>query len=82
MNGVDKRKRQAAILELVGRVKRKGKAVLFSTHRMEEAEFLCDRLYFVAHGKIAADGTPKALIEQSGKAGLTAAFLHYAGAKP
>ncbi len=69
----------AAILELVQRVKERGKAVLFSTHRMEEAEFLCDRLYFLAHGKVAAEGTPKELIQSSGKGGLTAAFLHYAG---
>ncbi len=67
-----------AILELVRRAKSRGKAVLFSTHRMEEAEFLCDRLYFLRAGRLVAAGSARELREKSGESSLTAAFLHYA----
>lgn len=68
------------ILELVQRAKARGKAVLFSTHRMEEAQYLCTRLIFMRGGKIVARGTASDLLEQSGKSELTDAFLHFAGA--
>jgi sodium transport system ATP-binding protein len=66
------------IIELVERAKARGKAVLFSTHRMEEAEHLCSRLLFVRGGKIVARGTSDELREASGQATLTGAFLHFA----
>ena len=67
------------ILELVQRAKARNKAVLFSTHRMEEAEYLCSRLLFMRAGKIVARGTSAELLAQSGKQKLTDAFLHFAG---
>lgn len=66
------------ILELVQRAKANNKAVLFSTHRMEEAEYLCSRLLFMRAGKIVAQGTCEELLAQSGKTKLTDAFLHFA----
>jgi len=67
------------ILDLVQRAKARGKAVLFSTHRMEEAEHLCTRLLFVREGRIVARGTAEALRAESGQPTLTGAFLHLAG---
>ncbi len=67
------------ILSLVQRAQGRDKAVLFSTHRMEEAEYLCTRLLFIRGGKVVAEGSPAALRERSGQASLTAAFLHFAG---
>lgn len=67
------------ILELVRRAKARNKAVLFSTHRMEEAEYLCTRLLFMRAGKIVARGTSAELLAQSGQQTLTDAFLHFAG---
>jgi sodium transport system ATP-binding protein len=67
-----------AILELVSRVRAAGKAVLFSTHRMDEAEFLCDRIVFLRAGRAVADGSPAELLARSGQTSLTGAFLHYA----
>lgn len=67
-----------AILDLVRRGAARGKAVLFSTHRMEEAEFLCHRILFLKAGEIVAEGSPSNLLTQSGEKSLTAAFLHYA----
>ena len=68
------------ILRLVQRARARNKAVLFSTHRMEEAEYLCTRMLFMRGGKIVARGTSHELLTQSGKDKLTDAFLHFAGA--
>jgi len=70
------------ILDLVREVRGLGKAVLFSTHRMEEAEFLCDRICFLRAGRLVATGTPAQLRERSGQATLTGSFLAYAGDSP
>lgn len=67
------------ILELVQRAKTRRKAVLFSTHRMEEAQYLCTRLLFMRAGRIVARGTTDELLAQSGQQSLTDAFLHFAG---
>jgi len=71
-----------AILELVRGAKAQGRAVLFSTHRMEEAEYLCDRLLFLRAGKAVAQGSARELLDNSGQASLTGAFLHYASGGP
>ncbi len=70
------------ILHLVQRAKARNKAVLFSTHRMEEAEYLCSRLLFMRGGKIVARGSSAELLAQSGQQKLTDAFLHFAGVTP
>ena len=41
-----------------------GKAILLTTHFMDEAERLCDRLLVLDHGKKIAEGTPRALIAE------------------
>jgi sodium transport system ATP-binding protein len=69
------------ILELVKRAQRRNRAVLFSTHRMEEAEYLCTRLLFMRAGKVVAEGTTEQLLERSGQRSLTAAFLYFAEGK-
>jgi ABC-2 type transport system ATP-binding protein len=43
-----------------------GAAVLYSTHYLEEAERLCDRVVLIDHGRLIATGTPAALIQESG----------------
>lgn len=57
-------------------IKRLGetKAILFSTHILEEVEAACTRAVIVDRGKIVADGTPAQLIEQSGTGSLTDLF--------
>jgi ABC-2 type transport system ATP-binding protein len=56
--------------ERIAAYKAAGRTVLLTTHYMEEAERLCDRVAVVDHGKIIAQGSPEALI-----AGLNAPHI-------
>jgi lipooligosaccharide transport system ATP-binding protein len=46
------------------RLKEQGTTLLLTTHYMDEAEQLCDRLVVVDHGKIMAEGSPASLIRE------------------
>src|SRR6202453_44830 len=46
------------------RLKQRGVTLILTTHYMDEAEQLCDRLVVMDHGKIAAEGSPRQLIDQ------------------
>ncbi len=46
------------------RLKQRGVTLVLTTHYMDEAEQLCDRLVVMDSGKIVAEGSPRALIEQ------------------
>jgi ABC-2 type transport system ATP-binding protein len=59
--GLDPQARHA-IWDMVLGVREKGKTILLTTHYMEEAERLCDRLAILDHGRIVALDTPAALI--------------------
>jgi ABC-2 type transport system ATP-binding protein len=59
--GLDPQARHA-IWDLVRDVRTKGKTILLTTHFMEEAERLCDRVAILNHGRIVALDTPAALI--------------------
>jgi len=54
------------LLELVREQARAGACVLYTTHYMEEAEALCDRLAIVDHGQVIAEGSPAELIARLG----------------
>jgi ABC-2 type transport system ATP-binding protein len=54
--GVDPQSR-VRLLELTRELARQGTAVLYTTHYMEEAESLCDRVIIVDHGRVLAGGT-------------------------
>lgn len=49
--------------DLVKGMKKNGKTIVLTTHYMEEAEELCDRVAIFDHGKVIALGTPDALIK-------------------
>ncbi len=58
----------SAIIEFMKKEKEKGKSVLYSTHYMEEAEYICDRIIMINKGKIIKEGTIEELRkETSGK---------------
>jgi lipooligosaccharide transport system ATP-binding protein len=46
------------------RLKQRGVTLILTTHYMDEAEQLCDRLVVMDHGRFAAEGSPRELIEQ------------------
>ncbi len=64
-----------AIIEFMKKEKDAGKSVLYSTHYMEEAEFLCDRIIMIHKGQIIAQGTPEKLRAQTGTTNLRDTFL-------
>jgi ABC-2 type transport system ATP-binding protein len=63
--GVDPQSR-GRIFAVVEAAAQAGGAILYSTHYMEEAERLCDRIVLIDHGKIVAQGTDRELIALAG----------------
>jgi len=63
--GLDPQSRRQ-LWDLVDDFKRRGGTVLLTTHYMEEAEQLCDRVAIIDHGKVIALGTPAELIASLG----------------
>ncbi|MGE3189455.1 MAG: ATP-binding cassette domain-containing protein [Vicinamibacterales bacterium] len=61
--GLDPQARQA-IWELVRGIRARGKTVFLTTHLMEEAERLCDRVAIMEHGRIVDNDTPARLIDR------------------
>jgi sodium transport system ATP-binding protein len=62
---------EASILE----AKRMGKCIIYSTHIMEEAEYLCDRIAVINHGQLKISGTMDELRAATGKQRLREIFL-------
>ncbi|QIV79296.1 ABC transporter ATP-binding protein [Fervidobacterium pennivorans subsp. keratinolyticus] len=52
--------------DVILKYKKEGKSIILTTHYMEEAHQLSDRVYIMDHGKIIAQGTPQELISSSG----------------
>lgn len=63
---------------IISRLRDEGKAILFSTHIMSEAEQLCDRIAIIHHGRILATGTLDDLREATGQHYLEDIFVQYA----
>jgi sodium transport system ATP-binding protein len=60
-------------------LKAQGRCVLFSTHYMDEAERLCDKIAIIVGGQITAVGTPDELMSRTHKTNLEDAFIELAG---
>ncbi|HEV2954271.1 MAG TPA: ATP-binding cassette domain-containing protein [Candidatus Dormibacteraeota bacterium] len=61
--GLDPQSR-ARMWDEIARLRTEGTTVFLTTHYLEEADFLCDRLAIIDHGKIVAEGTPDELKRQ------------------
>lgn len=64
----------AAIIDFMKGERDRGKTVLYSTHYMEEAEYLCDRIIMIHHGRIISEGTPADLKSQTNQGSLRDVF--------
>ncbi len=60
--GLDPRARRD-VWDLIRKINQEGKTIVITTHYMEEAEYLCDRVAIMDSGKILAINNPKSLIE-------------------
>jgi len=81
--GVDPQSRNA-IFENLEQLKQRGKALLYTTHYMEEAERMADRIVVMDRGRVLADDTLPGLREQAGRdagpgASLESLFLSLTG---
>jgi ABC-2 type transport system ATP-binding protein len=56
-----------------------GTTILVTTHDMDEAEDLCDRIAIMKSGVIAAEGSPEELKRQAGTESMDEVFIHFAG---
>ncbi|BDU51263.1 ABC transporter ATP-binding protein [Haliovirga abyssi] len=65
------------IIEFIKRKKEEGKTIIFSTHYMEEAEMLCDRIALIHKGKIVETGKVENLKKKTGKDNIRDIFLEY-----
>jgi len=80
--GVDPQSRNA-IFDNIEELKRRGKAVLYTTHYMEEAERLADRIVIIDGGRVVADDTKDGLMARvsatGGQVTLESVFLAMTG---
>ncbi|MBI5367608.1 MAG: ABC transporter ATP-binding protein [Planctomycetes bacterium] len=70
------------IVEAIRRERAAGRGILFSTHVMGEAEYLCDRICLLHEGRIVDAGRLEELLARSGCRNLTDAFLSRVGRSP
>ena len=63
------------ILDFIKREKKKGKVILYSTHYMEEAENICDRVLMIHKGLVIREGTPEGIKKETRTTNLRDAFF-------
>jgi ABC-2 type transport system ATP-binding protein len=77
--GLDPKSRRDVQTFLEDLQAREGTTILLTTHDMAEAERLCARIGFLAHGKLVAEGTARQLMQRAGTATLDDAFIRLTG---
>ncbi len=70
-----------AVWDFILELKQKGMAIVLTTHYMEEAEFLCDRVGIIDEGRLVAIGSPKELMEKHNAKDLEEVFIKLTGKK-
>ena len=68
-----------AVWDFIRGLKKRNKTVILTTHYMEEAEELCDRVGIIDHGKLIALGSPRELKETYGAKDLEEVFIQLTG---
>jgi ABC-2 type transport system ATP-binding protein len=77
--GLDPKSRRDVQTFLEKQKEREGTTILLTTHDMAEAERLCARIGFLAHGKLVAEGTPDELKRRANAIDLDDAFIKLTG---
>ena len=67
------------ILDFIKEEKKKNKCIVYSTHYMEEAENICDRVVLINKGKVIAIGTPKEIEKKTKTTNIRDAFFALIG---
>ena len=67
------------ILDFIKAEKKKGKCIIYSTHYMEEAENICDRVVLINKGEIIAEDKPKEIEKETKTTNIRDAFLSLIG---
>jgi ABC-2 type transport system ATP-binding protein len=70
-----------AVWDFIKELKKEEKTIILTTHYMEEAEELCDRVGIIDHGKLIALGAPQALISKNKVKNLEEVFIALTGRK-
>ncbi|MEM2911263.1 MAG: ATP-binding cassette domain-containing protein [Candidatus Bathyarchaeia archaeon] len=78
--GMDPQSRRA-VWDFMGEMKKEGKTIFLTTHYMEEAEALCDRVGIIDHGKLIALDSPMELISKNKVKNLEEVFIKFTGRK-
>src|SRR5688500_12125680 len=76
--GLDPQSRHQ-LWDIIGEFRARGGTVVLTTHYMEEAERLCDRVAIVDHGRVIAEGSPAALVASLGAEHVVDFALNGAG---
>jgi len=70
-----------SLRQLLLRLRGEGRAILFSSHVLEQVEALCDRVVIIAAGRVVAQGTVDEIKQRAGSTSLEEAFVGLAAAK-
>ena len=76
--GLDPHSRHA-VWDFILEIKKKRKTIILTTHYMEEAEYLCDRVGIIDYGKLIALGTPEELKKKHNAKNLEEVFIQLTG---
>jgi len=63
------------ILDFIKKEKKRGKIILYSTHYMEEAENICDRVILIHKGEVVESGTPEEILQKTKTKNIREAFF-------
>ena len=69
------------IINFIKEEKKRGQTIIYSTHYMEEAENICDRVLFINGGKMILEDTPKKIMNETKTTNLRDAFFAIIGAQ-
>lgn len=70
-----------SILDFIKEVKQENKCIIYSTHYMEEAENICDKIVMINKGKVIAQGTPTEICKKTKTTNLRDSFFALIGDK-